>query len=240
MKRFFKNNLNKILVIIIYILMFYVVGELLIKIFEDKIIDENSMIGFTVFNNAVIYITIIISCVVLLRKEIITDFKVLEKKDAVKVFLTCLGGVGLVYAGNFVGSIITQILGGTADSANQKALEMIMFSKYGFIMIVFIVIIGPITEELIFRKALHDVFRHFKMPSGVILLISSVLFGLIHVINAGDFVQVFPYIFMGLTLGRLEIKNENIYPSIFVHIFINGVSTAMIFYMDKFQDILPM
>ena len=78
------------------------------------------------------------------------------------------------------------------------------------------------------------------MSSGVILLISSILFGLIHVISAGDFVQVFPYIFMGLTLGRLEIKNENIYPSIFVHIFINGLSTAMIFYMDKFQDILPM
>ena len=45
---------------------------------------------------------------------------------------------------------------------------------------------------------------------------------------------------MGLTLGGLEIKKENIFPSIFVHIFVNALSTALIFYMDKFQDILPM
>lgn len=240
MKVFLKRNLNKILVIIIYIAMFYGVGELLKNIFEDKIVDANSVILFTVINNAIIYITLIISCAILLKQEIKTDFKKIEENDAVKVLLTCLAGIGLVYAGNIVGSIVTSIFGGTGDSANQQAIEMIMFSKYGFIMIIFIVIIGPITEELIFRKSMHDIFRSLNLPSWLILVISSILFGLIHVISAGDFVQIFPYIFMGLTLGGLEIKKENIFPSIFVHIFVNALSTALIFFMDKFQDILPM
>ena len=154
--------------------------------------------------------------------------------------MTCLAGVGLVYAGNLVGNILTTIFGGTGNSANQSAIETIVFSPYGILMIIFIVIIGPIVEELIFRKSIHQVLRSFKLPTWLVLVISSVLFGLIHVIGAGDFVQVFPYIFMGLTLGWLEIKTKNIYPSIFVHIFNNAVAVAMIYYLDIFEGILGM
>lgn len=240
MMKFLKTNLNKILIILIYIVVFFILGELFIKIFEDKVVDENKAILFTVINNIMIYTILIISCVVLLKKEIITDFKKLEKHNAVKIFLTCLAGVGLVYLGNLVGSAITAILGGEGSSTNQETLEVIMLSKYGPIMILMIVIVGPVVEELIFRKSMHDLFRYFKLPSWAVLLISSVLFGLIHVISAKDFVQVFPYICMGLTLGWLEIKTKNIFPSIFVHIFNNGVATAMIFFMDVFSDVIPM
>ena len=107
-------------------------------------------------------------------------------------------------------------------------------------MIVFIVVVGPIVEELVFRKSMHEILRSLKLPTWLVLGISSVLFGLIHVISAGDFVEVFPYILMGVTIGSLEIKTKNIYPSIFVHIFINALSTAMIFYLDIFQDLLGM
>lgn len=240
MAKFLKANLNKILIILIYIIVFFVLGELFIKIFEDKVVDEDSAILYTVINNIMIYTLLIISCIVLLKKEIITDFKKIEQKNAVKIFLTCLAGVGLVYAGNLVGTILTSIFGGQVDSVNQETLEIVMLSKYGPIMIIMIVIIGPIVEELIFRKSMHDLFRYFKLPSWAVLLISSLLFGLIHVISAKDFVQVFPYICMGLTLGFLEIKTKNIYPSIFVHIFNNGVATAMIFFMDVVGDIIPM
>jgi len=239
MRNFLKSNLNKLLTIAIYIVMFYVVGDLLQNIFADKVVDNNSTILYTVLINVIIDTILIISCVILLKTEIVTDFKIIKQNNAVKIFLSCLAGVGLVYAGNFIGSILTNLFGGQGDSANQAALEKILFSEYGFIMIIFIVLIGPITEELIFRKSMHNILRYFKLPSWAILLISSTLFGLIHVVSAGDFVQVFPYVFMGLSLGWLEIKNKNIFPSIFVHIFINSVSTVMIFYLDKFQDILP-
>ena len=240
MVKFLKSNLNKILIILIYIVVFFILGELFIKIFQDKVVDENSAILFTVINNIMIYTILIVSCIILLKKEIITDFKHLEKRIAVKVFLTCLAGVGLVYAGNLVGTILTSIFGGEGSSANQSTLQTILLSKYGPIMIIMIVVVGPIVEELIFRKSMHQIFRYFKLPSWAVLVISSVLFGLIHVISAKDFVQVFPYICMGLTLGWLEIKENNIFPSIFVHIFNNGVATVMIFFLDIFGDIIPM
>lgn len=240
MKKFIKQNINKIIVLLIYVVMFYGVGELLPIIFEDYVQTQSHAILFTVINNAIIYITLVVSCLILLNKEIITDFKKLEKQNAVKVFLTCLAGVGLVYAGNIVGSILTSIFGGTGSSANQEALEKILFSPYAFIMIVFIVVVGPIVEELVFRKSMHEILRSLKLPTWLVLGISSVLFGLIHVISAGDFVEVFPYILMGVTIGSLEIKTKNIYPSIFVHIFINALSTAMIFYLDIFQELLGM
>ena len=240
MKKFIKQNINKIIVLLIYVVMFYGVGELLPIIFEDYVQTQSQAILFTVINNAIIYITLVVSCLILLNKEIITDFKKLEKQNTVKVFLTCLAGVGLVYAGNIVGSILTSIFGGTGSSANQEALEKILFSPYAFIMIVFIVVVGPIVEELVFRKSMHEILRSLKLPTWLVLGISSVLFGLNHVISAGDFVEVFPYILMGVTIGSLEIKTKNIYPSIFVHIFINALSTAMIFYLDIFQDLLGM
>ena len=240
MVKFLKSNLNKILIILIYIVVFFILGELFIKIFQDKVVDENSAILFTVINNIMIYTILIVSCIILLKKEIITDFNRLEKRNAVKVFLTCLAGVGLVYAGNLVGRILTSIFGGEGSSANQSTLQTILLSKYGPIMIIMIVVVGPIVEELIFRKSMHQIFRYFKLPSWAVLGISSVLCGLIHVISAKDFVQVFPYICMGLTLGWLEIKENNIFPSIFVHIFNNGVATVMIFFLDIFGDIIPM
>ena len=240
MMKFLKANLNKLLILLIYILVFFVLAELFVKIFENKVVDENSAILFTVINNIMIYLILIVSCCILLKKEIITDFKQLEKNNAVKIFVTCLAGVGLVYAGNLVGSILTTILGGEGSSANQETLEVVLLSKYGPIMLLMIVVIGPIVEELIFRKSMHEIFRYFKLPSWAVLLISSVLFGLIHVVSAKDFVQVFPYICMGLTLGWLEIKTKNIFPSIFVHIFNNGVAVAMIFFLDIFSDIIPM
>lgn len=240
MKKFFKENLNKILILLIYIVVFFILGDLFYDIFENKATDENSRILLTVINNIIIYTLLIASCVVLLKNDIITQFNKIKERNAVKVFLSCLAGVGLVYAGTFFGTILTELLGGEGDPANQNALEKVLLSDYGPLMIIIIVVVGPIVEELIFRKSLHDIFRYFKLPSWVVLLISSILFGLIHVISAKDFIQIFPYLFMGLTFGWLEIKNKNVFPSIFVHIFNNGVATAMVIFLDIFGDIIPM
>ncbi len=239
MVKYLKKNIKNLIVIAIYIVMFYVVGELLFYIFERQVSTNDDAIFYTVLVNLIIYSVLIISSVILLKEEIITDFKVLQKRDALKIFLACLAGIACVYGGNYIGSFISILFGGDDQSANQQGIEMIMFSSYGVIMVIVTVFVGPIVEELIFRKALHDALRNLKLPTWLILTISSVLFGLIHVVSAGDLIYIFPYIFMGFALGGLEIINDNVYPSIFVHIFNNALATSLMFFMGILEDYIP-
>lgn len=240
MKKFFSQNLNYIIIIVIYIIMFYVFGDLLSNIFSRLVTDEDSILFYRLLINLIIYLILIISCIVLLKKEIVTDFKILAKQDAMKIFWICIAGIGCSYLGNYAGSIISSIIGSVGDSANQSTIEELLFSRYSLAIIIMSVFIGPIVEELVFRKSLHSLLRNIKVPTWLIVIISSVLFGFIHVSSAGDIGYVFPYIFMGAALGGLEVFSKNIYPSIFVHIFLNALSTSLLIFMNQLGELIPM
>lgn len=238
MKKFLTKNLNNLLLIIIYILLFFVFSELLVVIFENIITTTEQAMIFNISINVFVYVTLLVSGIILLKKQIVTDFKSLSSKNAVKIFCMCLATLGCAYLGNYIGTIISSIFGDT-DSLNQQAIELMLFSKYGFLLIINTVLIGPIVEELVFRKAIHDTLRYFKLPNWAILSISSVLFGLIHVISGGDFYNIFPYLFMGVSLGYLEMKSENIFPSMFVHIFINSAATSLMIFLHIIEKYMP-
>lgn len=238
MKKFITKNLNNLLLILIYILLFFVFAELVSLIFEDMIKTTEQAIIYSIALNTFVYISLLVSGIILLKKQIVTDFKSLCNKDAVKVFCMCLIALGCAYFGEYFGTIISSLFG-NSDSMNQQAIQLMLFSKYGFILIIETVLIGPIVEELVFRKAIHDTLRYLKLPNWAILGISSVLFGLIHVISGGDFYNVFPYIFMGVSLGYLEMKSKNIFPSIFVHIFINSVATSLMIFLHIIGKYIP-
>ena len=44
---------------------------------------------------------------------------------------------------------------------------------------------------------------------------------------------------MGVVLGGLEMKSKNIYPCIFVHIFINALASIINIIMSNFEGLLP-
>lgn len=237
MKRFITKNLNNLLLIIIYILLFFVFSELLLVIFENIIQTTEQAIIFNISINVFVYVTLLISGIILFKKQIVIDFNNLKRKNAVKVFCMCLATLGCAYLGEYFGIIISSIFG-NSDSLNQQATQLMLFSKYGIFLIIEIVLIGPIVEELVFRKAIHDTLRYFKLPNWAILGISSVLFGLIHV-SGGDFYNIFPYLFMGVALGYLEMKSRNIFPSMFVHIFINSVATSLMIFLHIIEKYIP-
>ena len=200
-------------------------------------IDDNILLGTLI--NAIPYTVLIISIVVLMRSEIVTDFKKFKKSDALTMFKICAMGLVAGYFGNYLGSMISMLFGGDTGSANQAGVEQFILSKYGIIFVIITVFVAPIVEELVFRKAVHGILRAYNVPTGFILLISSVLFGLIHVISAGDFVYIFPYMFMGLVLGGLEVNTKNIYPSIIVHMINNAAAVIMTLILNVIQPLLP-
>ena len=88
-----------------------------------------------------------------------------------------------------------------------------------WITIPIVAILGPIVEELLFRKLMIDRFSVYG--DRIAIIVSAVAFGLFH----GNFYQLFYAAFLGLILGYMYTKTRNILYPVLLHISINLLST---------------
>jgi len=88
-----------------------------------------------------------------------------------------------------------------------------------------VVIIAPIGEEMVFRGFLQRILERSWGDITRAILISSLFFTLIH-FNPYWAIQIY---LMGLILGYLSWLTKSIYPSILLHMSINGTSMLFIF-----------
>ena len=97
------------------------------------------------------------------------------------------------------------------------------------LMIVSAVILGPIVEELIFRKAFFGIISNQKIA----VFVSSLTFGLIHVLAEPTFtdllINIIPYVVMGFVFGYIYTKqNKNLFVVTVVHMLTNLISIISI------------
>ena len=98
------------------------------------------------------------------------------------------------------------------------ALPLVMLLNAG--------IIAPIIEELIFRKAFKDAIK----SKWKFIIVSSLVFGLMHVISATtwiDLIFFIPYSCLGMAFAYIYTETDSVFPSILVHAFHN--TTLIIF-----------
>lgn len=116
-------------------------------------------------------------------------------------------------------------------SLNQFYINKILNSSSAYLMIVPTVILAPIIEELVFRKAFFSLFKN----DIVALIVSSLVFGLIHVSGESGIyllVNLIIYAIPGFALGFVYLKNnKNIYPVIFVHALTNLISVLAVLFL---------
>ncbi len=108
------------------------------------------------------------------------------------------------------------MLNSYAESANG------LFSQSVILAIIGNVIAAPVIEEIIFRGLLFDRFKK-AMPVGLAMLLSSVIFGLMH----GQIVWVCYATVVGLFLAFIYHKTGSILPGVVAHMFLNGTSTLV-------------
>lgn len=92
------------------------------------------------------------------------------------------------------------------------------------------VILGPLVEEIVFR---HVGFKFIKNPK-IALIVTSLIFGLIHVSSEPNILyaitQGITYIGLGLILGTLYLKNnQNLMTIFLIHAIYNGISVLLMF-----------
>lgn len=119
----------------------------------------------------------------------------------------------LMMAGALTGRLIGMLLGdGLADVVSEALLPV-----SPWVTLLCAVIVGPIAEELFFRKAMIDRLSGFH-PTDAILL-SALLFGLMHG-NLTQFLYAFP---IGVLFGVIYYRTQNIGYSILLHIAVNAL-----------------
>ena len=152
-------------------------------------------------------------------------------KDIFGAFLICQA---LSYAGNMIGTILNQIISTILGKEIDNTVGELIENSNPLILLLVVGIIGPILEELVFRKFIIDRIR----PYGEFLavLFSALTFGMFH----GNFYQLFYAFAIGFVLAFIYVRTKNIIYPVILHIAFNTYSVIQQSFMTAskaFSDI---
>ena len=162
--------------------------------------------------------------VVLYFRELKKGFKLDGNWIGKNIAIGVVGFIILLIT-TLITNLICMMFTSSDNSINQMTIENMMKNGYLIPMFFLTVIFAPVAEELVFRKCFFDLINN----KWIALIVSSLLFGLIHVIGGGDYIYLISYASSGLVLGGIYIfSKKDIYSSILVHMINNGFSYFMI------------
>lgn len=241
-----KNKMNIIILGVYIAAMIFITIIQLIAILSFPIIleDEDLFVTFSSVTNLLLYVPLFFIFVYIFRKYLKDKLNDLILNKQKYIIIIVFGFIVMLVA-SLASSFILELLGVTETSENQEALNMLLegtlFDKIALFS--FAVLFVPLIEELVFRKAILDMF-HFepKINDGskkckilkvtfaiTAVLISSLTFGLIHVMS-GDFIQIIYYAGLGVVLGVIYLlSNKNILIPVTVHFMLNLMVTSILF-----------
>lgn len=127
----------------------------------------------------------------------------------------------LMWIGNITGTIITNLLSFTIQNDIANPIQNLINSTDLWLNLILISLIGPIFEEIIFRKILID--RTIKYGPLASILVSAIIFGLIH----GNLNQFCYTILVGGFFAYVYIKTGQIKYSIGLHIILNMLGSVL-------------
>ena len=107
---------------------------------------------------------------------------------------------------------------GNDPKQGSKFVEIIQILKNSFPLLIFTCLTAGITEELIFRGYLMPRLQLFFNNNYASIIISSILFGLMH-IGYGTIMQIIGPVFIGFVFAVHYQKYRNIKILIFCHFF---------------------
>ena len=155
-----------------------------------------------------------------------------EKKEKTKLSIgECIIFVAvseaLMMLGNVVGTFLNSFLGVFIGEVPENGVETIIEETPLWLIFIFMVVIGPIVEELIFRKIMIDRLSVYGDHTAIIF--SAVAFGLMH----GNLYQLFYAVLLGLLLGYVYTSTRNVKYTIIIHMILNFLGSIVAFPVQK-------
>ena len=148
--------------------------------------------------------------VVLMGKSTVIETRKFNMKPGMffKLLLMCLP---MMWVGSMVGSMLSLAL--SDGEATNRVADLAMQTNIW--NVVFLVILGPIFEEWMFRKQLIDHTRKYGEKTAILL--SGLAFGLFHM-NLFQFFYAFA---LGLMFGYVYVRTSKLRYSVVMHMFVN-------------------
>ena len=194
---------------------------LLYKIFPG--IKEWGEANIMVFE-VLFFVTLFLVVLILLRKEIVRDFKAFIHNFSTYNNLVVRGFFWIMILNVVTGLFVHFVAKEQAD--NQAALNELPL----WFMIIFGTIIGPFVEEGIYRGVLGKIIKNRV----AFVIISALVFGAMHVVSITSLPEspaqywfLIQYCGLGVILALNYSKTKNIFSSFMIHMLMNGVATAL-------------
>lgn len=127
----------------------------------------------------------------------------------------------VMYVSNYLTLYLIQILQSTSGNTLYNPLEASIEATPLWANVLFVVILAPILEEIVFRGIICK--RLLALGEGFAIILSGAFFALLH----GNLYQLFYAFTLGCMFGFVYVKTGKIIYSIIYHVFINFMGTVI-------------
>ena len=172
------------------------------------------------------FIAALIIILLLLRKDMKKNMYAREAAPVTASILWAIGGVFISLFAQSIAGNIERLIGIDPGSENTK--QIVQLIEAVPLVIVVSSIVGPILEEIVFRKIIFGaLYKRFNFI--ISALISSLIFGLVH----GEPAHLLLYSAMGFSFAFLYVKTKRIIVPIFAHVAMN---TLVVIVQSVYKD----
>jgi len=213
-------DIFKALIVFIVFFCSSFIKRLLCTIFDIKI--KGMSTSTNLLLTFIVYVIIIALFIILYGKEFKVEWKNFTSKLG-KNLDTSLKYYGIGFLGMIFFNIIINFILKLGQSQNENAVQSLIKAA-PFFMIVYAGILGPIVEELVFRKSFKNVFKN----KWVFVIVSGILFGFVHIVGFElktplEFLYILPYGSLGAMFAYMDYEVDSTFPSITMHMLHNTV-----------------
>lgn len=160
--------------------------------------------------------------------ELVDEIKIFKndfKKCLDNGFKYWLIGLIIMIVSNL---IINLIIFKGEIAANEELNRAQILNSPFFYTFISAVLLGPIIEEIVFRKSLEHIYKNKYFY----VITSALLFGFAHTIvdlsNPLNLLYIIPYGALGASFAIMNIKTKTIFTSLMMHMFHNLLTCILI------------
>ena len=217
------KDYKKIFKTILAFLMFFCFVNIIALIISSLGFDINSLSNIPKqLVTSLIYALYPAVLIFMYRKDLIGDAKKFKGKSTIRKYIEVsvtaytIGVIVMAFT-----NLILQFVLNLGIANNEEGVNNLL-KTLPIMMSLNACLIGPIQEELVFRKAFRDVFKNTMLY----IFMSGFVFGLLHVIeftNPLELLYIIPYSSLGCAFAYIYIKTDNIWLPIIIHILHNSI-----------------
>lgn len=147
--------------------------------------------------------------------------KVYQKISPAQMIKLVVISIGIVYPLNLLATLISALVEKIRGTGLTNPLAEVVQGSNPWVNLLFVVIIAPIMEEIIFRRLMHD--KLIPFGGKVYVLFSAFVFALFH----GNIYQLAYAFILGILFASITYYTGTIRYSMILHVIINFIGSGV-------------